>query len=120
MKIEEIVKILDAEVLAGKDNLQIEVEDCGASDLMSDVLACPKTPEGLLSGLTNLQVIRTASLSGIKMVVLVRGKRVNQSIISLAESEDIVLLLTKLSCFESCGRLYEKGLRNKGDENMET
>ena len=119
MKIKKIVKILDAKVLAGEKFLDFDITNCGASDLMSDVLSRISSPDLLLSGLSNPQVIRTASLSGIKTIVIVRGKKIDKSIIELAQKENIVLLLTKLSCFGACGLLYEKGLRNKDDMKAE-
>ena len=39
MKLSEIVKALDATLLAGEDKLDKIITRCGASDLMSDVLA---------------------------------------------------------------------------------
>ena len=42
LKVREIVKILDAEILAGEDQLDMEIySGCGA-DLMSDVMAFVK------------------------------------------------------------------------------
>ena len=115
MKLDEIVTLLEAEVLAGGKNLETDINDCASSDLMSDVLARMTTPDLLLSGLSNTQLIRTASLSGIKAVIMIRGKNIDQSLIDLAEKEDIILIRTRLSCFGASGLLYEKGLRNNGD-----
>lgn len=116
MKINEIAKILKAEVLAGKsifDSGNYNVEECAASDLMSDVLARGNTPDILMTGLSNIQVIRTAALFGINAIVIVRGKMPTEAIIEMAEDEDIILLVTSCSLFEACGVLYQTGLRGK-------
>ncbi|MBR5501180.1 MAG: hypothetical protein IKV74_06615, partial [Clostridia bacterium] len=62
MKVREIVKILDAEVLAGEEQLDLEIySGCGA-DLMSDVMAFVKESVILCTGLVNPQVVRTAEM----------------------------------------------------------
>ena len=74
MKLEEVKRILDAEVLVGEDRLDREVILACGSDLMSDVLAFVKEKVLLLTGLTNPQVIRTAEMMDIKAIVLYGGK----------------------------------------------
>lgn len=44
MKVEEIREILNAEVLAGEDMMDLEVSVC-ASDLMSDIMSYVKTDD---------------------------------------------------------------------------
>ena len=110
MTLEEVKEILKAEVIIGSNDLQMEVKmGCGC-DLMSDVFAFIKTGTLLLTGLTNIQVIRTAEMADIKAICFVRGKRPDEETIRLAESKDLPLLTTQLPMFESCGRLYKKGL----------
>ena len=108
--IKEIKKILEAEVITGVDLLETNVEMACGSDLMSDVLSFMKSESLLLTGLTNLQVVRTAEMSDLVAVCFVRGKKPDQETIKMAESKNIPLLTTPLPMFESCGRLYEKGL----------
>jgi len=110
MTLEEVKNILDAEVISGFADLQVEVRmGCGA-DLMSDVLAFIKADSLLLTGLTNPQVVRTAEMVDVKAICFVRAKRPSQDTISLAESKGIPLLMTGLPMFEACGRLYKNGL----------
>jgi hypothetical protein len=109
MKLKQITKILEAEIIVSpKGDLDIKT-GCG-SDLMSDVLVFTKPGSMLLSGLTNIQVIYTASTAGVKAVCFVRGKRPPKETIELANKKKIALLTTKLPMYESCGRLYEKRL----------
>ena len=117
MKLGEIVKLLEAQVLAGKNALNAEIQDCAASDLMSDILARAKTPDLLLTGLANLQSVRTASIFGIKAVIIVRAKPVGENIIKFAESEEVILLVTPFSLFDACGLLYNAGLRGSHKHN---
>jgi hypothetical protein len=115
MRLEEVRCILNAEWLGHIDSRSplrgVDVLSCHASDLMSDVLTVSREGSLLLTGLTNAQVIRVAEVSDIVAVCFVRGKRPQREVIQLAEQRDIPLLGTALSMYESCGRLWEKGLR---------
>ena len=84
MKLSDIVKILDAEVLTPEVNLDIEVPCAFASDLISDILMCTKEPTLLLTGLTNQQVIRLADMIDIIGIVFVRGKKPPAEVIEMA------------------------------------
>ncbi len=110
MRLEEVKRILEAEVLTGSADLRTEVEMGCGSDLMSDVLAFIKSDSLLLSGLTNPQVVRTAEMADVKAICFVRGKRPTEETVRLAEVKAIPLLLTRLPMFEACGRLYRSGL----------
>lgn len=111
MKVREIRDILSAEIICGEEFLERDVFSACGSDMMSDVLAYVKEQAVLLSGLMNPQVVRTAEMMDMQCIVFVRGKRPDDSIISLAKDRDIVLLSTSLPMFASCGMLYENGLR---------
>jgi len=60
--------------LTGEENLDMEFNAACGSDLMSDVMAYVKENVVLLTGLVNPQVIRTAEMMDIKLVVFIRGK----------------------------------------------
>ena len=110
MTLEEVKEILNAEVITGFNNLEMEIKmGCGC-DLMSDVLAFIKSDSLLLTGLTNIQVIRTAEMADIVAICFIRGKKPDEEIIRLAKSKGLPLLVTQLPLFESCGQLYKKGL----------
>ncbi len=115
MKLEEIRRILNAEVIAGKDLMDKEIEYACGSDLMSDVLAFAKPGALVLTGLTNVQSVRTAYIVDIKAIVYVRGKQPEEDAIKLAIEKGIPLLSTSLRMFEACGKLYKAGLRGIGE-----
>lgn len=110
LRIREISTILDAKVLAGENMLDIEVDSAFGSDLMSDVLTFANGRMALLTGLNSRQVIRTAEMSDIPVIIFVRGRTPSQNIIKLAAEEGICLMETKLIMFEACGKLYKAGL----------
>jgi predicted transcriptional regulator len=106
----EVVEILDATVVVGKDKLETEVKTAFGADLMSDVLAFAKPGGLLLTGLTNSQIVRTADVLDIAAIIVVRGKRPLLETITLAEELHIPILTTKYILFEAAGRLHAKGI----------
>lgn len=114
MTIHEVAKAIDASILVGQENADREIFSACGSDLMSDVMAFVKDQVLLLTGLINVQVIRTASLMDIDAVCFVRGKQLSQEMIDMAEEQGIVLLTTKLPMYLACGQLYEAGIKAGG------
>lgn len=111
--------LLDCQCHVGNHLLKNEVEMAFGSDLMSDVLAFTKGKTLLLTGLTNLQVIRTAEMMDIEVVLFVRGKVPTKESIDLATKNDMVLLSTKHILYTACGMLFGKGLKGvpcRGEE----
>lgn len=111
MILHEIARILEAEVITGENCLDYEVTAACGSDLMSDVMAYVTENVVLLTGLINLQVIRTAEMMDIKAVIFVRGKQPLDSMVELAREKNIVLMSTKFSMFLACGLIYDKGFK---------
>ena len=111
MKISEIKNILDAEILVGEDQLDKKVVAAGGADLMADVLSAVAQEAVLLTGLTTEQVLRTAKVAGVVVVVFVRGKKPDRPVIELARTYNLPVLLTRYSLFVASGRLYINGLR---------
>ena len=112
MKLKEIEETLEAEVLTGVYDQDYEIEKGCASDLMSDILAFAKPGAILLTSLVNLQVINTANMTDIKVVCFVMDKTPAEIMINHAIKNDIVIFKTKLTSFESCGLLFEKGIKS--------
>lgn len=114
LKVKEIIEILDAQILTGEENLELEIySGCGA-DLMSDVMAFVKENVLLLTGLINVQVIRTATLMDIGAICFVRGKQPTEEMVEMAKENGIILLACKEPLFLACGKLYNAGLVGSG------
>ena len=111
MKLADVQSVLAAEVVAGEKLLEKEAGSACGADLMSDVLTFTKRKTLLLTGLTNVQVVRTAELSDLCAIVFVRGKLPGKEIVEAAKANDIPLLVTCYTLFEACGRLYEMGIK---------
>jgi predicted transcriptional regulator len=115
MKISEIQEALGARIICGEEFLDREVKTGCGSDMMSDVLAYVKDQSVLLTGMCNMQVIRTAEMMDIVCIVFVRDKRPNEAMIELAKQRGIPILCSGHRLFSACGILYEKGIRGGAD-----
>lgn len=114
MKLGDVLEVIEGRAICEDVDWDQEVQmGCGA-DLMSDVLAFTHEGTLLMTGLTNPQVVRTAEMAGIKAIVFVRGKLPPPETIVLAEEKGIPLLASKYTMFETCGRLFQAGLRSCG------
>ncbi len=116
MKLREVKELLKAQVIWGDDHLDLEVERAGASDLMSDVLALGKPGMLLITGLANVQSVRTADIIEAKAIIYVRGKKPDQEGIALAQKKGIPLLSTDFLMYQACGLLFNRGLKSVKDE----
>lgn len=110
IKIRKIAELLDAQVVCGDDLIDNEVMYAFASDLMSDVLTLESEHLVLITGLTNMQTVRTAEMADINCIVFVRGKRATPEMIDLANENNTVLIECDYSMFKTIGMLYEAGV----------
>lgn len=115
MTVNDIKKLLNADILCGEEFADREVHTACGSDMMSDVLAFVKDQSVLLTGLCNPQAIRTAEMMDIVCIVFVRGKMPDESMLELAHERELVILTTPMRMFPACGILYENGLRGGVD-----
>ncbi len=114
MTLNDIRKVLDAEVIAGNERLDREIGYAFAADLLSDVLAIARRGADsalLITGNITHQVIYTADVVDLGAILFVRGKRPTASMVQLANQMQIPLLMTSYIMFETCGRLYQQGLK---------
>lgn len=111
MKVRDIAKIVSAKVLVGEDKLDAEIRAACGSDLMSDVLAYVSGKDlVLLTGLANIQVIRTAEVIDLWCILFVRGKIPPRNVLDLAEERGMVVLSTEYSIYKASGLLYVQNL----------
>lgn len=115
MTIREVREILNAKVLLGEDKLDQEVNTACGSDLMSDVLAFVKDKTVLITGLTNVHVMRTAEMLDIHCVIFARGKIPGDDVLEEAQELGIVVLATEHTTYTTCGLLYQAGIRGNNE-----
>ncbi len=118
MKLTKVRELLDAKLLCCEDGLEGEVKSACGSDMMSDVLAFVKDQSILLTGLVNLQTVRTAQMMDMKCIVFVRGKKPDEALISLARENGIMVMTTDYRMYTACGLLYANGLYSEGIDKV--
>jgi predicted transcriptional regulator len=111
VKLAEIKDVLRCEVLAGEGHLATDVETVVASDGMSEILAFASPGALMMTGLTNVQSVRTADIANVCAIVYIRGKRPDEKTLGLARERNIPVLATRLGMFDACGILHELGLK---------
>ncbi|MDX9942448.1 MAG: DRTGG domain-containing protein [Bacteroidales bacterium] len=111
MKVSEIQQLIDGRILCGEELTDYSVEVAFASDLMSDVLTLKSDHVLLITGLSNMQIIRTAEMSDIHCVILARNKKASQEMIDLARENGQVLIECQYSVFKTCGLLFQAGVK---------
>ncbi len=111
MKISNIQKITGARIVAGGGFTDRDVNKAFSSDLMSDVLTLDDDDILLITGLANVQLIRTVEMADIHVVLLARNKKASPEMIELAEENNIILMESPFSIFRASGLLYSNGIR---------
>ena len=106
MKLQKIVVSLSLAVRTGQDKLDAEVRNGYVSDLMSDVIAHAKERELWITLQTHVNIAAVAGMKGLAGIVLVQGREPEQDTVEKAGKEGIPILVTKMSAFETAGRLY--------------
>jgi len=111
MKLSEIRDLLGCELLTGEEDLGLDIREVVASDGMSEILAFAKSGELMITGLTNIQSIRTADIAGVNAVIYCRNKRPDKRVVEFARQKKIPVLVTPMVMFDICGILYARGLK---------
>lgn len=109
----DIAKLLEGKIVTSIQNEQQPIDTAFTSDLMSDVLTLNDCDGvALITGLANIQTIRTAEMAGIYFVILVRGKKTSEEMLELAEENEIAIIETAYSAFRTSAVLYNSGIKS--------
>jgi len=111
MRLQDAADALSCELLCAADGDRVEVDVVVASDGMSEILAFHRPHALMLTGLTNIQSVRTAIVADVSAIIYVRGKRPSDAVLQLAVEKCIPVFSTELGMFDCCGILYSAGLR---------
>ena len=109
MNISEIAELINGEILTGNAE-NGHLTKAFSSDLMSDVLTLETENTILITGLANLQAIRTAEMSDIDCIIFARNKKVTAEMVNLAKENNMVVIRTPCSVFKTSGKLYNAGI----------
>jgi hypothetical protein len=111
MKLKDITEVIDGLLICGESRLVEDYSAAFASDLMSDVLTLQSANFLLITGLVNIQTIRTAEMADINCIILVRKKKALPELLELARQNNITIIECPYSMFKTCGLLFKAGLK---------
>lgn len=106
MTLANLSNLVESEVVSGKEKLDKSIIGVYVSDLLSDVMGHARQGEVWVTIQTHSTVVAVALLLNLAAVLFTAGKRPEPLTIEKAKNEGIVLLTTKLTTFETAGRLY--------------
>lgn len=107
MKLSDLVDELSLEVKTCKDGLANEVKGAYVSDLLSDVMGNSKDGDTWITLQTHLNIIAVATLKNLSGIIIVGNRPVQDEILQKAESENVTILVTPMTAFETAGKLYQ-------------
>lgn len=88
-----------------------DVEGAFISDMISDVMAGAKAGNVWVTVQTHKNVAAAANLVDISAVIVVRGKKVPEDTIQMADRAKMTIFTTDLDSFQLAVKLYEAGVR---------
>lgn len=111
MKLEDVIKLTQASIVTDVFSETRTLQFGFSSDLMSDVLTLDVDNVLLITGLSNIQLVRTAEMADISVILLARNKKSDKEMIQLANESKIVILETSFSIYRCSGILFANGLK---------
>lgn len=110
MKASDVVTILQAEVAAGRNNLDREVTGGYASDLLSCVMASARPGNVWVTLQGHMNVIAIAVLLELCAVVITEGVRPDADVLARAEEKNVAVLLYPKGTFSAVAELSRAGV----------
>ncbi len=111
MKLKDLVKDLNLNVLVGKDLLDRTVTGGYAGDMLSDVLTNASKGNLWITMQIHPNVMAVASSKDLSGVLLVNGRKPEAEMLKKAEQKRIPILVSPWSAYKVAGRLYELGIK---------
>lgn len=107
MKITEIIKALDLQVISGHEGLEKNVNGGYVSDLLSDVMGNAKEGMIWVTLQTHQNIVAVASLKDLAGIIIVKDQVPENETINKSNIENIPILSTKSGTFDITGQLFE-------------
>lgn len=108
MKILELAEKIGAKILTHTEKATIvEVTQIYAGDNISEILNRTSSSTLLVTNLSNTLLPRVANLIDVAAVCLVNGISPKTELVTEAEDQGVILLVSPMSLFETCGHLHK-------------
>jgi serine kinase of HPr protein (carbohydrate metabolism regulator) len=110
MTVSEIVQQLELEVKAAADRLDAEVTGGYSGDLISAAMANAREGNVWITWHVHPNIVAAGLVVKLAAIILVSGRQPEQETIQKAQEESMPILISKLSAFETVGRLHKMGI----------
>ncbi len=110
MTVREVAEHVQGRFVCGEEFADRVLKFAFAADLMSDVLTLTDDDVLFITGLVAPQTIRTAVVSDIHTILVVRGKQIPDSILQIARENEIVMIASPFTMYRASGLLFSAGL----------
>lgn len=111
MNISKIAKLANGSIKTDFNTDELNIEFAMASDLMSDVLTLDTENTMLITGLANMQTIRTSEMSDVHCILLARNKKATPEMLELANESGIVIIESPHAMYRISGILFGEGVK---------
>ena len=110
MKIIDIIKELDLQVITGSELLDRDIHGGCVGDLLSVVMGKAKEDNVWITVQSHINIVAVASLADVSCVIVSEGFTIDEDAVNKAIEEDVVLLTSNKSSFELCKLLGQLGI----------
>lgn len=100
MKVSELQKKLNLDVLTSKEYEDRDVLGCYIGDLLSHVMGKAREGDAWITIMNNINIVAVASLTESACIILAEGIGADEKIIEKADSEGIVILKSDNTAYQ--------------------
>ena len=107
MKVSELIKELNLDLLTDSGFEDRDVNGCYIGDLLSHVMGKATEGDAWITIMNNINIVAVASLTEAACIILAEGISADESIIKKADGEGIVIVKSDLTAFELAVKISE-------------
>ena len=108
MRVSELIENLNLTLVTDNNYEDREVKGCYIGDLLSWVMGRAQADNVWITIMNNVNIVAVAALADVACILLCEDVKVDQSIIDKANSQNIIIVSSKLTAFELAEKLVGK------------
>ena len=108
MKVSELIENLNLTLVTDNNYEDREINGCYIGDLLSWVMGRAQADNVWITIMNNVNIVAVAALADVACILLCEDVKVDQSIIDKANSQNIIIVSSKLTAFELAEKLVGK------------
>ncbi|HOB77326.1 MAG TPA: DRTGG domain-containing protein [Bacteroidales bacterium] len=106
MKVADILKWENTKIVCCENSLNNQITDGYVSDLLSDVMANANENMAWITIQTHKNLVAIASLKELSCIIITNNNTPADDLIEAAKQENIPIISTSMSSFDTAGKLY--------------